>query len=174
MLKVALRGLAARKRRALTLVVAVFLGVGLTSGAYVLTDTINASFEDIFEESFAGTDVAITPREIVAQEDQEPPAFDAGLLDRVERAEGVAKAEGGIFSLGRIVDEDGEGIGAEFAPNFIASNSSEPFDVLTYTEGRVPTSDDEAAIDPITADRGDLGVGDRGGVVGDRELQTYE
>src|ERR687891_684814 len=138
MLKVALRGLAARKRRALTLVVAVFLGVGLTSGAYVLTDTINASFEDIFEESFAGTDVAIPPREIVAQEDQEPPAFDAGLLDRVERADGVAKAEGGIFSLGRIVDEDGEGIGAEFAPNFIASNSSEPFDVLTYTEGRVP------------------------------------
>src|ERR671918_2650458 len=98
MLKVSLKGLAARKRRALTLVVAVFLGVGLTAGAYVLTDTINASFDDIFEESFAGTDVAITPREIVAQDDKEPPAFDAGLLDRVEGVDGVEKAEGGVFS----------------------------------------------------------------------------
>src|SRR5918996_314994 len=121
MLKVALRGLAARKRRALTLVVAVFLGVGLTTGGYVLTDTINASFEDIFEVSFEGTDVAITPREIVAQDDQEPPAFDASVLQRVKRVEGVAKAEGGIFSLGRIVDEEGEPIGSEFAPNFISS-----------------------------------------------------
>ncbi|MGH2953465.1 MAG: ABC transporter permease [Solirubrobacterales bacterium] len=174
MLKVARRGLAARKRRAFTLVVAVFLGVALTAGAYVLTDTINASFEDIFEESFAGTDVAITPREIVAQDDQEPPAFDAGLLPRVERAEGVAKAEGGVFSLGRIVDQEGDSIGSEFAPNFISSDSSEPFDTLTYTEGHTPESDDQAAIDPITADRGDLGVGDRVGVVADRELETYE
>ena len=174
MLKVAFKGLAARKRRALTLVVAVFLGVALTSGAYVLTDTINASFEDIFEESFEGTDVAITPREIVAQEDQEPPAFDAGLLEQVEGEEGVEKAEGGIFSLGRIVDSDGESIGSEFAPNFIASTATEPFDVLTYDEGHAPQADDEAALDPTTAERAGLEVGDSVGVVGDRELTTYE
>jgi putative ABC transport system permease protein len=174
MLKVTLKGLAARKRRALTLVVAVFLGVGLTTGGYVLTDTINASFEDIFEVSFEGTDVAITPREIVAQDDQEPPAFDASVLQRVKRVEGVAKAEGGIFSLGRIVDEEGEPIGSEFAPNFISSRSSEPFDVLTYVEGRPPEDDDEAAIDPTTAERGGFELGDRVGVVGNRELKRYE
>jgi putative ABC transport system permease protein len=174
MRRVAFRGLAARKRRAFTLVVAVFLGVGLTSGAYVLTDTINASFEDIFEESFAGTDVAITPREIVAQDDQEPPAFEASLLDRVERADGVEKAEGGIFSLGRIVDEEGDTVGSQFAPNFVSSTQSDPFDTLTYTEGRAPQADDEASIDPITADRGDLELGERVGVVGNRALETYE
>ena len=174
MLKVAFRGLAARKRRALTLIVAVFLGVGLTAGAYVLTDTINASFEDIFESSIQGTDVAVTPREIVEQEDQEPPPFDASLLDVVERVEGVEKAEGSIFSLGRIVDDDGDSIGAQFAPNFISSAGTEPFDPLTYTEGGPPENDDEVAIDTTTADRGELELGDRVGVVGERELERYE
>src|ERR671914_557557 len=125
MVKVALKGLAARKRRALTLVIAVFLGVGLTAGGYVLTDTINASFEDIFDESFAGVDVAVTPREVVEQDDQEPPAFPAEYLDRVERVDGVAKAQGSISSLGRIVDEEGDSIGSEFAPNFINSVQTE-------------------------------------------------
>src|SRR5918994_3172912 len=174
MRKVILRGLGARKRRAFTLVVAVFLGVALTSGAYVLTDTINASFEDIFDESFAGTDVVVTPKEIVEQDDQEPPPFSASLLKRVERVDGVAKAEGGVFSLGRIVDESGDTVGSEFAPNFIASESTEPFDTLTYDEGNPPEADDQAAIDPTTADRGNLDLGDRVGVVGNRELQTYE
>jgi putative ABC transport system permease protein len=174
MRKVILKGLAARKRRGFTLVVAVFLGVALTSGAYVLTDTINASFEDIFDESFAGTDVVVTPKEVVEQDDQEPPAFSASLLNRVERVNGVAKAEGGVFSLGKIVDSSGDTIGSEFAPNFISSKSTEPFDTLTYDEGHPPESDDQAAIDPTTADRGDLGIGDRVGVVGNRELQTYE
>ena len=174
MVKVALKGLAARKRRALTLIIAVFLGVGLTSGGYVLTDTINQSFEEIFEVSFEGTDVAITPREIVKQDDQEPPPFSEDLIDRVEGVEGVEKAEGSIFSLGRIVDEEGDSIGSEFAPNFVASVSTEPFDALTYEEGRRPEADDEAALDPTTAERAGFELGDTIGVVGDRDLQRYE
>jgi putative ABC transport system permease protein len=174
MRKVILRGLAARKRRAFTLVVAVFLGVALTSGAYVLTDTINASFEDIFDESFAGTDVVVTPKEVIEQDDQEPPPMPASLLTRVKQVDGVAKAEGNIFSLGKIVDENGDSIGSEFAPNFISSASTEPFDTLTYEEGRPPETDDQAALDPTTAERGNLEIGDQVGVVGNRQLQTFE
>jgi putative ABC transport system permease protein len=174
MRKVILRGLAERKRRAFTLVVAVFLGVALTSGAYVLTDTINASFEDIFDESFAGTDVVVTPKEVIEQDDQEPPPMPASLLNRVKQVDGVAKAEGNIFSLGKIVDANGDSIGSEFAPNFISSASTEPFDTLTYEEGHPPETDDQAALDPTTAERGNLEIGDRVGVVGNRQLQTYE
>jgi len=172
--KVAFRGLAARKRRAFTLVVAVFLGVALVSGGYVLTDTINASFEDIFEESFAGTDVAITPKEIVKQQDQEPPPFSETILGDVQDVPGVAKAEGGVFTLGRIVDEEGESIGSEFAPNFISSVSTAPFDALTYVEGGPPETPDQAAIDPTTAERAGWEVGDRVGVIGDAPLKRYE
>ena len=46
--------------RAFTTWLAIFLGVALVAGTYVLTDTINKSFGEIFSESLKGTDVAIT------------------------------------------------------------------------------------------------------------------
>jgi len=51
MLKVALRGVFARKLRAFLTALAVFLGVALMTGTYVLTDTFTNSFGQIFEES---------------------------------------------------------------------------------------------------------------------------
>ena len=63
--KVALRGIGARKMRAFTTWLAIFLGVALVAGTYVLTDTINKSFGEIFSESLKGTDVAITARQDV-------------------------------------------------------------------------------------------------------------
>jgi putative ABC transport system permease protein len=87
--KVALRGLAARKLRALTTWLAIFLGVALVAGTYVLTDTINASFNDIFTESLKGTDVAITTRQDIQTDEMEPPAFPASLLQRVRKVDGV-------------------------------------------------------------------------------------
>ena len=58
--KVALRGIAARKLRAFTTFLAIFLGVALVAGTFVLTDTINRSFDQIFSDSLKGTDVVIT------------------------------------------------------------------------------------------------------------------
>ncbi len=47
MTRVTLRGFAQRKLRALVTTLAVFLGVAFIAGGYVLTDTINASFDEI-------------------------------------------------------------------------------------------------------------------------------
>ena len=54
MFKVALRGVFARKLRAFLTALAVFLGVSLMTGTYVLTDTFTNSFGQIFEESSVG------------------------------------------------------------------------------------------------------------------------
>ena len=56
---------------------AVFLGVALVSGTFILTDTINRSFDDIFDQALKGTDVVVTPKELVRQDMEEPPPFDA-------------------------------------------------------------------------------------------------
>ena len=61
MTKVAIRGLAQRKLRALVTALAVLLGVAFIAGSYVLTDTINRSFDDIFDVAYEGTDVSISP-----------------------------------------------------------------------------------------------------------------
>ena len=97
MVRLALRGFAARKLRAFATTFAVFLGVALVAATYVLTDTINASFDDIFNESLKGTDVTVTSREAVRTDQGQPPAFKASALDRVRKVSGVDAATGGIF-----------------------------------------------------------------------------
>ena len=84
MLKVGLRGVFARKLRAFLTALAVFLGVALMTGTYVLTDTFTNSFGQIFEESNKGTDVAVVPREVVdSQQGADPPAMPGRLLEEV-------------------------------------------------------------------------------------------
>jgi len=173
-LTVALKGLAARKLRALGTVTAVFLGVALIAGTYILTDTINRSFDDIFTTALKGTDVVISPKVIVKQDNSDPPAFRASVLDTVKAVDGVKAADGGIFSMVRITNAKGKTVGADFAPQFVSSNSPKPFDALTYTDGRAPRTDREAAIDQSNAEREGIGLGDTVGVVGEGRLRRYQ
>ena len=107
--------------RALTTTLAVFIGVALVAGTYVLTDTINNAFDDIFSESLQGTDVVITAENAVRQDSGEAPTLPAALLPRVEQVPGVELAAGGIFTPGGLFDEEGDRIGSQFAPKFISS-----------------------------------------------------
>ncbi|MFL5277889.1 MAG: hypothetical protein ACJ79T_15520, partial [Myxococcales bacterium] len=67
MLSLAVKNLWARKGRALGTTVAVFIGVSLVAGTYVLTDTINTAFDLIFSDSLKGTDVVLTAKHPVRQ-----------------------------------------------------------------------------------------------------------
>ncbi len=174
MTKVALRGIAARKLRAFTTWLAIFLGVALVSGTYILTDTINESFGEIFSESLKGTDVAITAKTDIASDDTGPPAFDASLLPRVRDVEGVEAASGSVFSIGKFVKADGEALTDSFAPNFISSLLPPRFETLDYVEGRKPRTASEASIDTQTADNGGLEIGDELRVAGATEVKAYD
>src|SRR5688572_12975450 len=176
MLKVGLRGVFARKLRAFLTALAVFLGVSLMTGTYVLTDTFTNSFGQIFEESSVGVDVAVVPREAVETEGgAEPPGMPARLLDRVTSVDGVAEAVGGIFASGiSLVDEDGDRIGSTQAPAFGASVQPERFDPFDYAEGRPPEAPGEVAVDKLSADNEDLTVGDPITVAGAEAAREYE
>ena len=43
--------------------------MALVAGTYVLTDTINRSFDEIFDQALKGIDVVVTPKEVVRQDD---------------------------------------------------------------------------------------------------------
>ena len=60
MIKVALKGLAGRKVRALLTALAVVIGVSMVSGTFVLTDTMQKAFDGIFDESYEGTDAVVS------------------------------------------------------------------------------------------------------------------
>ena len=174
MTRVTLRGFAQRKLRALVTTLAVFLGVAFIAGGYVLTDTINASFDEILGDAFVGTDVSVSPTTRGNADDIQAPPFPEEFLDRVRAVDGVKAAEGGIFSVGRFVDEKGDPLTRGFAPNFIASSTPEPFETLTYVEGRPPRTAGEVAIDTSTADNENLKIGDTFRIAGDRAVTAYK
>ncbi len=60
MTSLALKSLWARKVRALRTTFAVILGVAFVAGSFILTDTIFAAFDEIFEESLSGTSVVVS------------------------------------------------------------------------------------------------------------------
>ncbi|MFD0852372.1 hypothetical protein ACFQ07_09065, partial [Actinomadura adrarensis] len=62
------RSLLAHKLRLALTGLAVVLGVGFVSGTYVLTDTINRTFDELFTQVTQGVDVAVRGRESFASQ----------------------------------------------------------------------------------------------------------
>ena len=122
MIKVALRGMAGRKLRAILTALAIVLGVAMMSGAYVLTDTIDKAFDTIFVESYAGTDVVVTGKEVGISfegESAQAPPIPEETLDRVRSVDGVEVAAGSLLDFQtKLLRPDGEAIGTGGAPAF--------------------------------------------------------
>ncbi|UJA21111.1 FtsX-like permease family protein [Thermoleophilia bacterium SCSIO 60948] len=175
MARIALRNLATRKLRAVLTALAIALGVMMISGTYILTDTIDRSFERIFTQSNEGIDAIVTSREAVETQDGSQPPVPASLLADVERAPGVEAAEGSIADPGvRIIGSDGEPVGGNGAPTFAFSAGEERFDPLTYDEGGPPRSDDQVALLKATADSEGFEIGDEVELAGQAETRWFE
>ncbi len=171
--RLAAKNLWARKGRALTTTLAVFIGVALVAGTYVLTDTINSAFDEIFSESLKGTDVVITARETVKQESGATPSFPADLLPKVRAVRGVSLAAGAIFTPGGFFKQNGDRIGSQFSPKFIASAMPKRLESLTITDGHEPRTPRQATLDEAGADAAGLGVGEKIRIAGERRARTY-
>lgn len=174
MARIALRDLWERKLRTALTALAIVLGVMMVAATYVLTDTIDRSFEDIFTQSNEGVDAVVTKREVIEADDGQVPPFSAGILDAVERTDGVAEAAGGISDPQvSIIGSDGEPRGGNGAPSFGFSVGPERFDPLTYVEGRKPSTDDEVVIDKASADAEGFALGDQVEIAGKEAARTY-
>jgi putative ABC transport system permease protein len=169
----AVRNLWERKLRAALTSLAIVLGVMMVAGTYVLTDTIDRSFERIFTESNEGVDAVVNRAEAIDSEQIQPPPFSDQVLDRVRGVDGVAAAAGGISDPQvSIVGADGETLGGNGAPSLGFSVLPERFDPLTYVEGGRPAADDEVVIDKASADDEGFEVGDDVRIAG-KEAARY-
>ena len=65
MWRTTIKGLLAHKVRLALTALAVVLGVGFVVGTYVLTDTINRAFDNLFQDIDRGVAVYITNRDLV-------------------------------------------------------------------------------------------------------------
>ena len=162
MASLTLRGLFARKARALLTGLAVLLGVAMISGTYVFTDTINSSFEKIFENANEGVDAVVSGRSEF-DTDNGPVAKEVpeSLVARVKEVPGVLLAAGSVEDFATIFKTNGDQVKTGGAPPLLFSRPPERFDPLDYVEGEPPASPTEVAINKGTADDEGLGIGDK-------------
>ena len=173
MLKLALKGLLARKLRSALTGFAVVLGVAFVAGTFIFTDTIDASFKDLFERTQKGVDVSVQARLAVEEEFAAPPTMPAATLERVRSVPGVEEAAGSVSSDGTLLDREGEPILSQGPPTIFVSTGPERFDPFTYADGGPPDTAGEVVIDKGTADEFGFGVGDRVTVSGRAPKKDY-
>ena len=159
MIRLAFRGLLARKLRTVLTGFAVVLGVAFVAGTFIFTDTIDASFKDLFERTSKGTDVSVQSKLAVEADFAAPPTMPADTLERVQGVDGVEEATGSVSGDVNLLDRDGEPILSNGPPTIAVTTGPERFDPLTYVDGGPPQSDDEVVLDKGTADEYGFGVG---------------
>jgi putative ABC transport system permease protein len=161
-----LKGIMAHKLRLFLTALAVVLGVAFVAGTFVLTDTINKTFDTLFTEISAGTDLTVRA---VSGFGNDAGGFDtasrdtvpASLIDTVRRTPGVQAADGTVTGYAQFVDKEGKAVASGGAPT-LGFNWTEPgLSPLQLRSGREPQRDGEVVVDAVTARTHKFAVGDR-------------
>ena len=168
MIRVTIKDLLGRKLRLALTSLAIVMGVGMVSGTYVLTDTINAGIGALFGVAYANTDAVVSGKAVFGKTGPlTAPAFPASALGRIEGLPGVAAAGGDIRARAQIVGADGKVIsrGGTSGYGFSIDPGYERFTPLKLVGGTWPAGSGQVAIDAQTADSQHLQVGDRVGII---------
>ncbi len=160
MLTLVLRGFVQRKLRVLLTAIAIALGVALMAGTYILTDTINRAFAEVFASAYANKAVVVTERETLGRgSGSEASALNGATLARVRAVPGVAAASGAISSRAALLTTSGKRLASGGAPSFVDALQPPRFEASTATQGHLPRAAGEVAIDQASAARNHLRLG---------------
>lgn len=170
MLRVTLRSFWEHKRRLVSTVIAIVLGVAFMAGTFVLTDTLDQVFDDLFAEGNANVDAQVQGEVLFSDPfagGDQRVLLDPELVDVVASVDGVAEAEPYVLAIGfgsnnRVLDRDGEPIGPSNGPPTLLESWTPGSNLTPYNvvEGRGPEADDELALNVAAADEGGFEVGD--------------
>jgi putative ABC transport system permease protein len=165
-----IKGLLSHKLRLLLTALAIVLGVSFVSGTYVLTDTMKATFTDLFQNITKGTDVVVHTRETFGgdQGDIRDPMPESLLKqikggDGVKGVDGVKVAEGSVNGFAQFVGKNGKPVTTGGAPTLGVSVSQAPElnSSTTLRSGQFPSGPDQVVVDARTASKQGFKVGDR-------------
>ncbi len=163
MFKLTMRGLWAHKLRFALTGLAVVLGVAFMAGTMILTDTMDKTFQGLFETNNEGIDVVVQrPTGVDAEMGDVRERVDAAALDQIRRVDGVDAAAGSIQGFAQLVDGDGEaqvsdGLGATIGTNWVADAGLNPFSIR---DGHAPEAPGEVVIDAASVEREGWYLGD--------------
>ncbi|MFC4125448.1 ABC transporter permease [Nocardia rhizosphaerae] len=159
MRKVALRNLAAHKVRLALTVLSVVLGTAFISGSFVFTDTLQRTFDGIFEGQAEGVDVRVGPK------DRQSLGVPTNIVDALAEYEGVDRVAPAVNGPVVLLDPDGEkAVQTGGAPSFGVSYlppEQAVEDPETFVAGRPPAEAGEVALNTSGAEKAGLEVGQR-------------
>jgi len=169
MLRATIKSLLARKLRLLLSALAIVLGVSFVAGAFVLTDSLGRTFDNLF--TTISKNIAVEVRGTVQSDlgsgEGGPDSNNtrrnvpASALERIRGVDGVAEAQPSIFGGAVVVGTDGKPVNNNGAPN-IGANWVDSTLLMQQriVEGNPPRGPDEIVIDPDYAKRTGHHVGD--------------
>ena len=181
MIKVTLKGLAARPVRTLLSALAIVVGVAFVFAALTLTDAMRGAADSLSSAAYDGTDAVVTAKTTFQPSSDgwgETPALPVSTLDQVRRAPGVEVAVGDITTdTAQIIDRKGKpvGDGPYFGSGFDARTpGAERLTPFRLQDGRWATGPGEVVIDQGTAEKQDYAVGGTVKVATSGEAKEFE
>lgn len=159
MRKVALRNLAAHKVRLALTVLSVVLGTAFIAGSFVFTDTLQRTFDSIFEGQAQGVDVRVSPK---SAQGQGVPTNIVSSLSRTEGVAAVAPVANGPIVL--MTPDGKKAVQTGGAPSF-GQSYLPPGQAVAEPEkfvaGTPPSRPGEIGLNVSGAERAGLKIGDK-------------
>lgn len=173
--RLTLRGVIARKWRIFLTILAVVSGVAFVSGAFVLTDSVKRSIDDLFATLSEGIDLEVRTTIAFGDEaraDRDPVSTD--LIEQIAAVDGVRTAEGNLLRAATVIKSDGEPLRTSGPAFGIAWVGPDGLDGRTMVEGRPAAGPNEVTLDKSSARRAGYEVGDLVTIVGPTGKGEFE
>src|SRR4051812_23730692 len=170
MLRLALKGALARRLRLALTALSIVIGVAFVSGTFILTDTLNATFDQLFGNAAKGISVVVRGQQAFSGSTDNGPTDERNLvpdsvLTTVRDVPGVASATGDAGGYAQLVYK-GKAIVNGGAPNlgtaWVGDVATNP---LHLVKGSAPAAADQIVIDQKSADKFHIPIGARAEVV---------
>jgi putative ABC transport system permease protein len=180
MIRVTLKGLAARPVRTLLSALAIVVGVAFVCAALTLTGAMRGAADSLSTAAYDGTDAVVTAKttfEPGTDSFAERPTVPAATLAKVRNAPGVDVAVGDISDTAQIIGRDSApaGDGPYFGSGFDARTpGAERLTPFRLGDGRWAAGPGEVVIDKGTADKEHYALGDRVTVATRGEAREFE
>jgi putative ABC transport system permease protein len=171
-----LANISRRKLRLVATGLAVLLGVAFTSGTLVLTDTLGATFDNLFSDVYHGTDAVVRSSTVVktslegAGNGNTRGLVSESYIPQIEKVPGVAAVAGSVSAGGstggyaQIVGKNGKALGnpnrgaPTLGGGWVDSPALNPYRLYS---GHPPQQAGQVVIDKYSAKQTGYKIGDR-------------